>query len=58
MDDSAEVYSLSLAVNRILKRYNLLVRPNAGGEPITVDVQFKIISFGELDELNMVSGSF
>ena len=52
---SAEVHSLSLVINQILESYDLLVRPNAGGETLMVEVQFKIISFGELDELNMVS---
>ena len=47
-------YNLSRTINRSLKGYDRKVRPNAGGPPVIVKIEFKVISFGEIKEANMV----
>lgn len=49
-----EAYNLSRAINRSLTGYDRKVRPNAGGPPVIVKIEFKVISFGEIKEANMV----
>ena len=51
----AQAYNLSLLINKILANYDIKTRPNAGGPPVVVSVEFKVISFGEIREVNMVS---
>lgn len=48
-----EAYNLSRAINRSLTGYDRKVRPNAGGPPVIVKIEFKVISFGEIKEANM-----
>lgn len=48
-----KAYNLSVAINNNLKNYDRKLRPNAGGEPVMVQVEFKVISFGEIKEVNM-----
>ena len=50
-----EAHNLSIAMNEILNDYDIKLRPNAGGEPVVVLVEFKVISFGQIVEANMVS---
>lgn len=47
-------YNLSRSINRSLTGYDRKVRPNAGGPPVIVKIEFKVISFGEIKEANMV----
>lgn len=49
-----EAYNLSRSINRSLTGYDRKVRPNAGGPPVIVKIEFKVISFGEIKEANMV----
>lgn len=49
-----EAYNLSRSINRSLTGYDKKVRPNAGGPPVIVKIEFKVISFGEIKEANMV----
>jgi len=46
-------YNLSRVINRSLTGYDRKVRPNAGGPPVIVKIEFKVISFGEIKEANM-----
>lgn len=48
-----EAYNLSRSINRSLTGYDKKVRPNAGGPPVIVKIEFKVISFGEIKEANM-----
>ena len=50
-----EAYNLSRIINKSLTGYDRKVRPNAGGPPVIVKIEFKVISFGEIKEANMVS---
>ena len=50
--DSA--YNLSVFINGVIEDYDRKVRPNAGGKPVMVLIEFKVISFGEIREANMV----
>ena len=49
-----QAYNLSLLINKVLASYDIKTRPNAGGPPVVVSVEFKVISFGEIKEVNMV----
>ena len=49
-----QAYNLSRVINRSLTGYDRKVRPNAGGPPVIVKIEFKVISFGEIKEANMV----
>ena len=49
-----QAYNLSRSINRSLTGYDKKVRPNAGGPPVIVKIEFKVISFGEIKEANMV----
>ena len=49
-----EAYNLSRVINKSLTGYDRKVRPNAGGPPVIVKIEFKVISFGEIKEANMV----
>lgn len=53
-DSMIAAYNLSRTINRSLKGYDRKVRPNAGGPPVIVKIEFKVISFGEIKEANMV----
>ena len=53
-DSMITAYNLSRTINRSLKGYDRKVRPNAGGPPVIVKIEFKVISFGEIKEANMV----
>ncbi|XP_073239656.1 gamma-aminobutyric acid receptor subunit beta-2-like [Porites lutea] len=44
---------LSQKINEALAVHDKKVRPNAGGPPVMVDVEFKIISIGEIKEAQM-----
>jgi hypothetical protein len=46
--------NLSVFINDVLKNYDRKVRPNAGGKSVMVLIEFKVISFGEIREANMV----
>ncbi|KAL9983115.1 hypothetical protein ACROYT_G005244 [Oculina patagonica] len=48
-----EAANLSASINEILGSYDRKLRPNAGGEPVEVTVEIKVVSFGELNEANM-----
>ncbi|XP_067036453.1 gamma-aminobutyric acid receptor subunit beta-3-like isoform X2 [Acropora muricata] len=48
-----EAHSLSVTINKNLENYDRKLRPNAGGKPVMVEVEFKVISFGEIKEVNM-----
>lgn len=48
-----EAYNLSRIINKSLTGYDRKVRPNAGGPPVIVKIEFKVISFGEIKEANM-----
>jgi len=48
-----EAANLSATINAILESYDRKLRPNAGGKPVEVTVEVKVVSFGELDEANM-----
>lgn len=48
-----EAYNLSRSINKSLTGYDRKVRPNAGGPPVIVKIEFKVISFGEIKEANM-----
>ncbi|XP_032240577.2 gamma-aminobutyric acid receptor subunit gamma-3 isoform X2 [Nematostella vectensis] len=48
-----EARNLSLFINNVIRRHPRNVRPNAGGEKVMVDIEFKVISFGEIKEANM-----
>lgn len=50
-----KAYNLSRIINERLNGYDRKVRPNAGGPPVIVKIEFKVISFGEIKEANMVS---
>lgn len=50
-----KAYNLSRVINERLNGYDRKVRPNAGGPPVIVKIEFKVISFGEIKEANMVS---
>ncbi|CAH3187720.1 unnamed protein product [Porites evermanni] len=52
-DSMIAAYNLSRTINRSLKGYDRKVRPNAGGPPVIVKIEFKVISFGEIKEANM-----
>lgn len=49
-----EAYNQSRVINMRLTGYDRKVRPNAGGPPVIVKIEFKVISFGEIKEANMV----
>ena len=49
-----EAYNISRVINKSLAGYDRKVRPNAGGPPVIVKIEFKVISFGEIKEANMV----
>lgn len=51
--DRMESANLSATINEILASYDPKLRPNAGGDPVKVTVEIKIVSFGELNEANM-----
>ena len=53
-DSMIAAYNLSRTINRSLQGYDRKVRPNAGGPPVIVKIEFKVISFGEIKEANMV----
>ncbi|KXJ20097.1 gamma-aminobutyric acid receptor subunit beta-2 isoform X2 [Exaiptasia diaphana] len=46
-------YNLSVFINKVLNASDRKVRPNAGGKPVMVLIEFKVISFGEIKEANM-----
>lgn len=48
-----EALKLSQKINEALAKHDKKVRPNAGGPPVMVDVEFKIISIGEIKEAQM-----
>lgn len=48
-----EAANLSSTINEILANYDPKLRPNAGGEPVEITVEIKVVSFGELNEANM-----
>ncbi|XP_068743501.1 gamma-aminobutyric acid receptor subunit beta-3-like [Montipora capricornis] len=48
-----EAVNLSATINEILHSYDPRLRPNAGGKPVEVTVEIKVVSFGELNEANM-----
>ncbi|XP_073240461.1 gamma-aminobutyric acid receptor subunit beta-1-like [Porites lutea] len=48
-----EAANLSATINEILNSYDSKLRPNAGGVPVEVKVEIKVVSFGELNEANM-----
>ncbi|KAM7442842.1 hypothetical protein ABFA07_008304 [Porites harrisoni] len=48
-----EAANLSATINEILDSYDSKLRPNAGGVPVEVNVEIKVVSFGELNEANM-----
>lgn len=48
-----KAYNLSRIINERLNGYDRKVRPNAGGPPVIVKIEFKVISFGEIKEANM-----
>ncbi|XP_068746968.1 gamma-aminobutyric acid receptor subunit beta-2-like [Montipora capricornis] len=48
-----EALKLSQKINEALSVHDKKVRPNAGGPPVMVDVEFKIISIGEIKEAQM-----
>lgn len=48
-----EAYNQSQVINMRLTGYDRKVRPNAGGPPVIVKIEFKVISFGEIKEANM-----
>ncbi|XP_015753471.1 PREDICTED: gamma-aminobutyric acid receptor subunit beta-2-like [Acropora digitifera] len=49
----ADAMKLSQKINDALAAHDKKVRPNAGGRPVMVDVEFKIISIGEIKEAQM-----
>ncbi|XP_078354682.1 gamma-aminobutyric acid receptor subunit beta-3-like [Oculina patagonica] len=48
-----EALNLARKINEALDKHDKKVRPNAGGPPVMVDVEFKIISIGEIKEASM-----
>ncbi|XP_058958901.2 gamma-aminobutyric acid receptor subunit alpha-3 [Pocillopora verrucosa] len=48
-----EALQLANKINAALAVHDKKVRPNAGGPPVMVDVEFKIISIGEIKEASM-----
>ncbi|XP_001635156.2 gamma-aminobutyric acid receptor alpha-like isoform X2 [Nematostella vectensis] len=49
----ANAHNLSVFINDALASYDRKVRPNYGGLPVMVLIEFKVISFGEIQEANM-----
>ncbi|KXJ15718.1 gamma-aminobutyric acid receptor alpha-like [Exaiptasia diaphana] len=48
-----EAQNLSDFINSVIQKYHRNVRPNAGGKKVMVEVEFKVISFGEIKEAEM-----
>ncbi|XP_031573468.1 gamma-aminobutyric acid receptor subunit beta-4-like [Actinia tenebrosa] len=48
-----EMLKISTFINNVLKDYDIKLRPNAGGKPVEVEVEFKVVSLGKIDEANM-----
>lgn len=49
-----EVYNLLRVINWSLIGYDRKVRLNVGGFLVIVKIEFKVIFFGEIKEVNMV----
>lgn len=54
IESKENAHNLSVFINDVLKNYDRKVRPNAGGKAVMVLIEFKVISFGEIREANMV----
>lgn len=50
-----EVYNFLCIINKSLIGYDWKVRLNVGGFLVIVKIEFKVILFGEIKEVNMVS---
>ncbi|XP_028515357.1 gamma-aminobutyric acid receptor subunit beta, partial [Exaiptasia diaphana] len=48
-----EMQNISNFLNNVLKNYDKKLRPNAGGKPVEVEVEFKVVSLGEINEARM-----
>ncbi|KAK2572519.1 Gamma-aminobutyric acid receptor subunit beta-1 [Acropora cervicornis] len=48
-----EAANLSAVINEILASYDPRLRPYAGGKPVEVTVEIKVVSLAELNEANM-----
>ncbi|KXJ20118.1 gamma-aminobutyric acid receptor subunit rho-1 [Exaiptasia diaphana] len=48
-----EAKNLSDFINHAIKAHDKKVRPNAGGPSVMVQVEFKVVSFGEIKEAEM-----
>ncbi|EDO43147.1 predicted protein, partial [Nematostella vectensis] len=45
--------NISIHLNQVLKKYDKKLRPNAGGLPVEVQVEFKVVSLGGINEASM-----